>query len=119
MCAENSLLRLEVGSEAEVAFDGIPGTVFSGEVEIVVPVMAEGQLQASGNMISVQVSAPPGRIPVLIKITDPRFEAYARQVPGGAYGQAAIYSNHFSHVAIMRKILLRMSSWMNYLFPFH
>ena len=26
---------------------------------------------------------------------------------------------HFHHVAIMRKILLRMGSWLNYLFPFH
>jgi len=116
---QNSLLRLEVGNQAEVAFDGIPGTVCSGEVKTVLPVLAEGQMQASGNMISVQVSAPPGRVPVIINITDPRFEAYAGLVPGGAYGQAAIYSKHFSHVAIMRKILLRMSSWMSYLFPFH
>jgi multidrug resistance efflux pump len=116
---QNSLLRLEVGSEAEVAFDGIPGTVFSGKVEIVVPLMAEGQTQASGNMIATPLTPRPGRVPVIIRITDPRYDAYASQIPGGAYGQAAIYSKHFSHVAIMRKILLRMSSWMNYLFPFH
>jgi len=61
----------------------------------------------------------PGRIAVLINITDPRYETYAGQVPGGAYAQAAIYSQHFSHVAIMRKVLLRASAWMNYLFPIH
>jgi multidrug resistance efflux pump len=116
---QNSLLRLEVGSDAEVAFDGIPGTVFSGEVQVVVPVLAEGQVQASGTLINAQLGQYPGRVPVVINITDPRFEAYAGLVPGGAYGQAAIYSKHFSHVAIMRKILLRMSSWMSYLFPFH
>ena len=116
---QNSLLRLEVGNEAEVAFDGIPGTVFSGQVRLVLPAMAEGQVQASGNLISPNMASHPGRIAVLINITDPRYQAYAGQVPGGSYAQAAIYSQHFSHVAIMRKILLRMSAWMNYLFPFH
>ena len=117
---QNSLLRLVVGSEAEVAFDGIPGTVFSGEVQLVLPALAEGQVQASGNLINPEMAPRPGRIAVLINITDPRYEAYAAQIPGGSYAQAAIYSSeHFSHVAIMRKILLRMSAWMNYLFPFH
>jgi len=116
---QNSLLRLQVGYEAEVAFDGIPGTVFSGEVAIVVPAIAEGQVQTSGTLINPYTDPRPGRIPVMIEITDPRFAAYAGKIPGGAYAQTAIYSDHFSHVAIMRKILLRMSSWMNYLFPFH
>ena len=116
---QNSLLRLEVGNEAEVAFDGIPGTVFGGEVQMVFPALAEGQVQPTGNLITPQMAPRPGRVPVLINITDERFEQYAGQVPGGSYAQAAIYSHHFHHVAIMRKILLRMSAWMNYLFPFH
>ena len=116
---QNSLLRLEVGNEAEVAFDGIPGTVFSGVVQMVSPAMAEGQVQASGNLISPNLAPRPGRIPVLINITDPRFEAYSSLLPGGSYAQAAIYSEHVAAVAIMRKILLRSSAWMNYLFPIH
>jgi len=105
--------------EAEVAFDGVPGTVFTGRVKLVSPVMAEGQIQPSPNLISPFSAPRPGRISVLIEITDPRYEEYAKLIPGGAYAQAAIYSEHLHHVAIMRKILLRMSSWMNYIFPFH
>jgi multidrug resistance efflux pump len=116
---QNSLLRLEKGNEAEVAFDGVPGKVFSGEVEMVLPALAEGQVQASGNLINPFMSPRPGRIPVLIKITDQKYKEYINKIPGGAYAQAAVYSEHFHHVAIMRKILLRMSAWMNYLFPFH
>lgn len=116
---QNSLLRLEVGNEAEVAFDGIPGMVFTGEVQMITPVLAEGQVQATGNLINVQAISRPGRIPVLINITDERFAEYADRVPGGSYAQTAIYSQHLHHVAIMRKILLRMASWMNYLFPIH
>lgn len=116
---QNSLLRLTAGDEAEVAFDGIPGRVFSGRVVAVMPALAEGQVQASGNLISPMTALYPGRIGVRIEITDPEFEAFRDKVPGGAFAQAAVYSSHLRHVAIMRKILLRMSSWMNYLFPFH
>lgn len=114
---QNSLLRLQLEEVAEIAFDGIPGEVFSGKVIGLLPVTAEGQLQPSGNLATD--TNPAGRIPVHIQITDPDFDAFRAQVPGGAYGQAAVYSEHAHHVAVMRKILLRMSSWMNYLFPFH
>ncbi|MCW8833898.1 MAG: biotin/lipoyl-binding protein, partial [Colwellia sp.] len=117
---QNSSMRLEVGNEAEIAFDALPGKVFSAKVTAVLPVIAEGELQAHGSMMSLnQRSGMPGRIPVIIEITDPRFTALAKYVPGGSYGQSAIYSEHLHHVAIMRKILLRMSSWMSYFFPFH
>lgn len=116
---QNSLLRLTNGAEAEVAFDGIPGTVFEGRVNLVSPVMAEGQIQPSANLVSPTNSTRPGRVPVVIEVTDPRFAEYKNRLPGGAYAQVAIYSEHVHHVAIMRRILLRMASWMNYFFPFH
>jgi len=117
---QNSAMRLKAGYEAEIAFDAIPGKVFSAEVVQVLPVLGEGELQANGNLMTMdRLGRIPGRIPVQLKITDPRFTQYADFVPGGSYGQSAIYSDHLHHVAIMRKILLRMSSWMSYLFPFH
>ncbi|EIK97133.1 secretion protein HlyD family protein [Pseudomonas sp. M47T1] len=116
---QNSLLRLTVGDEAEVAFDGIPGQVFAGRVKSVLGVIGEGQVQPSGDLISYTGSPPPGRVPVIIEITDPAFAQYSKQMPGGAYGQTALYSQHFHHIAAMRKILLRMAAWMNYIFPFH
>ncbi|MCY1409424.1 Inner membrane protein YibH [compost metagenome] len=116
---QNSLLRLTKGDEAEVAFDGIPGKVFAGKVKNVLNVIGEGQVQPSGTLVSFTGSPPAGRVPVIIEITDPAFAQYIDQVPGGAYGQAALYSEHFHHVAVMRKILLRMAAWMNYIFPFH
>lgn len=116
---QNSLLRLMPGDEAEIAFDGIPGEVFEGRVKQRLPALAEGQVQANGMVLGVNLAEAPGRIAVEIEITDPDFAEYAGILPGGAYGQMAIYSEHAHHVAVMRKILLRMSAWMNYLFPFH
>jgi multidrug resistance efflux pump len=116
---QNSLLRLAEGDEAEVAFDGIPGKVFEGKVKSVISVIGEGQIQPSGTLLSYTGSPPAGRVPVIIEITDPDFAQYSKQMPGGAYGQAALYSQYFHHIAVMRKILLRMAAWMNYIFPFH
>lgn len=118
---QNYMLRLVPGDEAEVAFDGIPGEVFSAVVIGPLPVLAEGQIQASGTLVDTVMgqTVRAGRIPVVLRITDPKFDTYRNQVPMGSYGQAAIYSKHMHHVAIMRKILLRMAAWMNYIFPFH
>jgi len=118
---QNSMLRLKAGYEAEVAFDGIPGKVFTAKVLEVLPAMAEGQLPASGTLVTGAsiLNQIPGRVGVKLHIEDEAFAEYRQQVPGGAYGQAAIYSDHLHHVAVMRKVLLRMAAWMNYLFPFH
>ena len=116
---QNSMLRLQVGYEAEVALDGIPGEVFSAKVVKVTPALAEGQLQASGNMLGLDTSNRPGRIPVQVEIDDPEFTQYLDKIPGGSYGQMAVYSDHAHHVAVMQKVLLRMAAWMNYIFPFH
>lgn len=116
---QNSLLRLKVGDEAEVTYDAVPGVIFSGKVHLILPVLAEGQVSASGDLIGTQSITQPGRVPVMIEIDDPNFAKYKDILPGGAAGQTAVYSKHFRHVAIMRKVLLRMASWMNYIFPFH
>ena len=70
-------------------------------------------------MVNLHNAPLAGRIGVLIEITATEFAAYEAIVPGGAYAQSAIYSEHAHHLAVLRKILLRMLSWMNYLFPFH
>jgi multidrug resistance efflux pump len=116
---QNSLLRLKAGDKAEITFDGIPGKIFSGKVKHVFTVLAEGQISPSGELIDSNQAPKPGRIPVAIEITDPDFENYIYILPGGAYGQSAIYTEHAHHLAIMRKVLLRMAAWINYLFPFH
>jgi hypothetical protein len=33
--------------------------------------------------------------------------------------QAAVYTDHFAHVSVMRKVLLRMTSWLHYLYLDH
>ncbi len=114
---QNSALRLKAGYEAEIVFPGIPGRVFKGKVKRIVPNLAEGQMQASGILIgTAQAFQSVGRVPVLIEILDDMSEF---NLPTGSRAQVAVYSDHFHHLAIMRRILLRMSSWENYLYLDH
>ena len=113
---QNSALRLRAGYEAEIVYPSIPGRVFKGKVVSVLPNMAEGQLQTSGNLIGTESFQRIGRVPVVIEVLDDMSEF---NLPTGSRAQVAVYSDHFHHVAIMRQILLRMSSWQNYLYLDH
>jgi multidrug resistance efflux pump len=113
---QNSALRLKADYEAEIVYPSIPGRVFKGRVLGVLPSMAEGQVTTSGNLIGTERFQSIGRIPVGIEILDDMSEF---NLTMGSRVQVAVYSDHFHHVAIMRRILLRMSSWQNYLYLDH
>lgn len=115
---QNSLLRLEPGSEAEVTLDGIPGVIFEGKIKEILPVIGDGQLKPGADLLRFnQRGESPGRVAVAIEITDPAIGEH--RIPLGAYGQGAVYSEHFHHVGVLRRVLLRMAGWMNYVFPMH
>ena len=113
------LQRLTPGNHAEVILDGLPGRIFQAEVSTVFPVIAEGQLKPQADFIAFGDPKKPGRIAVAFDVTDPAFAPLAAELPGGAYGQVAVYTDHFHHIGVMRKVLLRMASWMNFVFPLH
>ena len=114
---QNSALRLREGNEAEIVYPSIPGRVFRGTVTQVVPNLGEGQAQTSGSLLGTgQAFQAMGRVLVEIEVTDDLTEF---QLPTGSRAQVAIYTEHFHHFAIMRRILLRMTSWENYLYLDH
>jgi multidrug resistance efflux pump len=110
---QNSLQRVRAGDEAEVAFDAVPGRVFKGRVRTVLDAIAAGQIQASGALVDYGARTEGGRALALIDI-DEDISGY--QIPAGAAAQVAIYTQYWHHVSLLRKILLRMRSWENYLF---
>lgn len=113
---QNSLLRLEAGDEAEVVFNALPGQVFRGKLSSILPVVPGGSYQAQGALQSLSVV--PGTDGVLALI-DLEPNADVDALPDGIYAQVAVYSDHFAHVSVMRKVLLRMTSWMHYLYLDH
>jgi multidrug resistance efflux pump len=110
---QNSLQRVKPDDEAEVAFDAVPGRVFKGKVRLVLDAIAAGQLQATGTLLDAEERTQGGRAMAIIDIED---DMSGYQIPLGAAGQVAIYTHHFHHVSLIRKILLRMRSWQNYVF---
>lgn len=109
---QNSSQRLEVGAKAEVIFIALPGRLFNGKIKTVLPVIAQGAVQASGNLIAQRIGAP-GRVPVIIELEDDMSEFI---LPAGSVAEVAIITDHVHHVAMIRRILLRMKSWQNYIF---
>ena len=110
---QNSLQRIRAGDEAEVAFDGIPGQVFKGKVKHVLDAIATGQLQATGVLQDMGGDVEGGRAVALIDV-DEDMSAY--NLPGGSTAQVAVYTPFAHHFALIRRILLRMRSWQNFVF---
>ncbi|WP_312310597.1 HlyD family secretion protein [Atlantibacter sp.] len=113
---QNSLLRLQPGDEAEVVFNALPGQVFPGKLVSISPIVPTGAYQSQGTLQTLNIT-PGGDGVIATIILDPNEEIDA--LPDGIYAQAAVYSDHFSHVSVMRKVLLRMTSWMHYLYLDH
>jgi multidrug resistance efflux pump len=113
--SQTTLQRVRSGDEVEIAFDGIPGHIVKGKVNAVIDAIAQGQLQAGGNLLDPEDrSKVTGRALTRIDITD---DLTAFQLPAGATGQVAVYTDNWRPVAAIRRILLRMKSWMNYVLP--
>jgi len=104
---------VRTGDEAEVAFDAVPGRIFKGKVARVIDAIATGQFQAAGALQVMGERPPGGRAVAIIHIDD---DTSLYQLPGGAAAQVAVYTEYAHHFAIIRRILLRMRSWQNFVF---
>ncbi|MCE0799111.1 HlyD family secretion protein [Buttiauxella sp. A2-C1_F] len=113
---QNSLLRLEAGDEAEVVFNALPGQVFQGKLTTVLPVVPGGSYQAQGTLQSLTLTPGSDGVLAVIELAP---NAQVDALPDGIFAQVAVYSDHFTHVSVMRKVLLRMTSWMHYLYLDH
>jgi len=112
---QNSLQRMQSGSAAEVIIDALPGKVFSGKLSHVLPAMSEGEFQFNGNLISADRLRVHGRALAVIEL-DEDLDTY--NLPRGVQGKAVIISDVDPlHVSLIRRILLRMMGWINYVFP--
>lgn len=113
---QNSLQRLQPGFEAEFLFRALPGKVFKGEVVEVIPAIGESQFQARGTLLGTEALRTNGRVLVTLKINDDLSDFH---LPQGTAVEVAVYSDSFTHVSIMRKVLIRMKSWQNFLYLDH
>jgi multidrug resistance efflux pump len=111
--AQNELHQVEPGNEAEFALQTMPGRIIKGTVNSIIWASGAGQIQATGTLPMTGVlSAPAQRFAVKFDVAD---KDKALFLAAGAAGSAAIYTEHGAAIHIIRKVILRVGSYLNYL----
>jgi multidrug resistance efflux pump len=111
---QNELHQVEPGNEVELALKTLPGRVIKGKVDSVVWAQGQGTAMATGDLpssLSVQ-NQPAGKFAVKFDIGERDKAVF---LAAGAAGDAAIYTEHLEAVHIIRKVILRVGSYLNYL----
>ena len=112
--AQNDARYVRPGQDAEVTFKVMPGRVYAAKVESILQSVATGQVQTSGLAVAPKaIQSLP--FVVRIKLDDAEF---ARALPAGATGDAAIFTDHVKAAHVIRKVLLRQIAITNYVNPF-
>lgn len=121
---QNAARKVKVGQEAEVTLKMLPGVILPAKVVDIVPIAATGQLAPSGQ---VPLPPTPQELPAPYSVVlqldqDALNEAglnhiEIKTIPGGAHGSAAIYTESVMFTHLIRRIMLRMDAWLNYVIP--
>jgi multidrug resistance efflux pump len=110
---QNELQQVNPGDEAEVALKTLPGKVLKAKVDSIVWAQGQGQLTVSGMLPQTGVAPqPPGRFAVKLDLEEKDLGTF---LAAGAVGDAAIYTQHLEAIHIIRKVVLRVGSYVNYL----
>ncbi|MGE5089655.1 MAG: HlyD family secretion protein, partial [Candidatus Levyibacteriota bacterium] len=110
---QNELWAVVPGDEVELALLTYPGRIIKGKVDSIVWAQGAGQLQAGGSIPMTGVlTAPPQRFAVKFDIAERDKQLF---LAAGAAGNAAIYTEHVEAIQIIRKVIVRVGSYFNYL----
>jgi multidrug resistance efflux pump len=110
---QSQIRHVAPGQDAEVVLKLFPGKTLKAKVVGVAPMIPQGQLAPSGVAPSPpNASMVPGPYGVLLELDDERISI--DQVYGGALGTAAIYTDSVKATHVIRKVMLRMEAWINY-----
>lgn len=107
---QKNYLRIKQGQYAEVALFGYPGEIFTGRVVNTIDVSGAGQLTASGLLPTVLGSPQAVKFAVKIQLDN----SEDLRIPGGAQGQAAVYTDDLQIAGIPVMFLIRTESWLRY-----
>lgn len=102
------------GQQVEIAFKFVPGQIFAGKVESVLQAVAAGQAQVSGEAVAPKgISTVPFVVRVALDDAD-----FAKTLPAGATGTAAIFTDRVKVSHVIRRVLLRQVAILDYINPF-
>jgi multidrug resistance efflux pump len=111
--SQNELREVQAGDHAEIALETYPGRIIKANVGSIVWAQGQGQIAMSGALPQTGYAPPPpGRFAVRLDIAPSDQNLF---LAAGAVGHGAIYTQHGHHIHILRKVILRVGSFMNWL----
>lgn len=105
---QNGYRYIQVGQPAEIAFETYPGQIFKGKVNYLLPANASGELTPSGLVATIKSASEP----LLVELT---LDREPDLLPPGAVGMAAIYTEHLRLTHVVRKVMMRLATWWNFI----
>jgi len=113
MFDQNEVREVEAGNRAEIALRTHPGRIIRCNVISVVWATSQGQLPISGALpVTGAAPIPEGRLAVRLGV-DERDKGIF--LAAGARGSGAIYTNSGKEIQILRRVLLRVHTKLNWL----
>jgi multidrug resistance efflux pump len=109
--SQKAIAEITPGLEAEAVFKAYPGRSFKLKVRRVTTILPEGDILASGELMTLTPKSAGGYIPVAFDYGE---DVAALNLPAGAQATIAIYTERVHALSIVRKLILRMKSWENY-----
>jgi multidrug resistance efflux pump len=110
---QNELVKVKPGDDAEIALATLPGEIIKAKVDSIIWAQGQGQSAVSGQLPNTAgPKPPPGKFPVKLTV-DPKYREYF--FAAGARGDAAIYTESLEFLHILRKVIIRVGTKLNYL----
>lgn len=110
--SQNYLRYVEPGQTAELSARLYPGRILNAKVASVVKATGQGQHTPSGQMPANIGQPSTDMFPVRLEL-DKESEQFPLHV--GAGGTVAIYTNKGQLTHVIRKVMMRMDAWLNFL----
>jgi multidrug resistance efflux pump len=120
--AQNELEAVQPGDEVELALRTEPGKIIKARLDFVIDATSQGLLNNAGGMLGGSVAGLPdtsrpypeyeGKLAAKFIVDDPN-----TVLTTGARGDATLYSQHMKAMHIVRKVMIRINSKLNYIIP--
>jgi multidrug resistance efflux pump len=119
--AQNELQAVKPGNEVEISLRTEPGIIIKARLEYVIDATNQGIMNNASGMFGAQSGIPDtsnpypsyeGKLAAKFIVEDSKIV-----LTTGARGSAAIYSDRAKLFHIIRKVMVRVNSKMNYIIP--
>ncbi len=119
--AQNELEAVQPGDEVEISLTSAPGEIYTAKLEYVVNATSQGIFNNATGMMGAVSGLPDtsspypayeSKLAAKFIIEDPDIV-----LTTGARGNATLYSQHLKPLHLIRKVMIRINSKLNYIIP--